>query len=90
MARIELEIPDDDLERFAAQARREGLTLITWLREAAERKLELRNASDAFKSREQVEEFFRECDARSGPGREPDWEVQKKAMSDDLIERLPS
>lgn len=89
MARIHLVIPDDDRERYADQARREGLTLSAWLRLAAESRCELWSASDVFKSREEVEDFFRKCDALSGLVPEPDWELQKVAMSDDLIERLP-
>ena len=43
MARVQLVIPDADKDRYILQARREGLTLSAWLREAARERLEKRN-----------------------------------------------
>ena len=80
MARVQLIIPDDDHARFVRQARREGLSFSAWLRDAARDRLEERRRSDSFASQEQLEEFFRECDALNGPDREPDWEEHLRTI----------
>lgn len=74
MARVQIIIPDGDRDRFVAQARREGLTLSGWLRAAARERLAARRSADPFETEEDLEAFFRECDAIDGPEREPDWE----------------
>ena len=74
MARVQLLIPDEDRDRFVHQARSEGMTLSAWLRTAARHRLEEQQKSRPFESPDDLEEFFRACDALEGPGREPDWE----------------
>ncbi len=74
MARVQLVIPDEDLERFVRQAQSEGMTLSEWLRAAAHRRLEEQQRSHPFESPADLEEFFRTCDALEGPEREPDWQ----------------
>ena len=74
MARVQLVIPDEDLERFVRQAQSEGMTLSEWLRAAAHRRLEEQQRSHSFESPADLEEFFRACDALEGPEREPDWQ----------------
>ena len=73
MARVQLVMPDDDRNRFVDQARREGMSLSAWLRAAARERLETRPDIKKFQSPEEVEEFFRSCDALEGPETEPDW-----------------
>ena len=73
MARVQLVIPDDDRDRFVHQARREGLSLSAWLRAAARDRLNRRQRTAPFSSSEEMEEFFRACDALDGPASEPDW-----------------
>lgn len=74
MARVQLVMPDEDRDRFVHQARTEGMTLSAWLRSAARRRLEEQQQSRTFESPDDLERFFRACDALEGPGREPDWE----------------
>ena len=74
MARVQLVMPDEDRDRFVHQARSEGMTLSAWLRTAARRRLEEQQKSHPFESPDDLEGFFRACDALEGPGREPDWE----------------
>ena len=82
MARVQLIIPDEDRDRFADQARREGLTLSAWLRAAARGRLEQREGSARFESPGELEAFFRECDALPGPDREPDWGDHLRAIEE--------
>ena len=39
MARVQVVIPDDDRDKFAQQAKEEGLSLSAWLRAAARERL---------------------------------------------------
>ena len=74
MARVQIVVPDEDRDRFVHQARREGMTLSAWLRAAARARLEERQQVQRFESPEDLEDFFRACDALEGPASEPDWE----------------
>lgn len=74
MARVHLLIPDADHAKFAQQAQTEGMSLSAWLRAAAGERLGRRSSTERFESRSDVERFFASCDAREGPGPEPDWE----------------
>ena len=87
MARIQLVIPDEDLDLFVRQARSEGMTLSEWLWIAAHRRLEEQQRSHPFKSPDDLKEFFRACDALEGPEREPDWQ-EHLAVIDESRKRL--
>ena len=82
MARVQFTIRDEERDRFACQARREGLTLSAWLRAAARARLEEGQGSARFESPEELAVFFRECDALPGPAREPDWEDQLRVIDE--------
>ena len=82
MARVQLVMADDDRDRFAHQARREGMSLSAWLRAAARERLETRQRVKQFESPEDVQEFFRSCAALEGPEREPDWSEHLRVMSE--------
>ena len=85
MARVQLVIPDSDRDRYVYQAQREGMTFSAWLRAAAEERLAKQQQVKRFESVEELRAFFRECNERAGPGREPDWEESKR-----IIDKLPS
>lgn len=85
MARVQVVIPDEDRDRFVAQARREGLTLSAWLRAAARERLTARDSVRPFETVEDLEAFFRECDAIEGPEREPDWEDQRAVLRESQL-----
>ena len=74
MARVRLLMPDEEHARFTHQARAEGMSLSAWLRAAASERLARRPPPARFESRADIDRFFAECDAREGPGVEPDWE----------------
>ena len=90
MARVQLIIPDEDRDRFVRQARREGLTFSAWLRAAARERLEAGQRVERFQSLEDVNRFFEDCDARRGPGLEPDWEEHKRAIEESRLHGLPN
>ncbi len=73
MARVQILIPDDDRDRLVHQARKEGMTLSAWLRTAAHQRLAAQQRSQPFESSNDIEAFFRQCDALEGPETEPDW-----------------
>lgn len=50
------------------------MSLSAWLRTAANERLDRRSRTEWFESGSDVERFFAACDAREGPGIEPDWE----------------
>lgn len=89
MARVQLIIPDEDKARFVRQARREGLSFSAWLRAAAHERLEERQRAQRFQSREDLRRFFAECDAREGPGVEPDWEEHLQTIHESKTSGLP-
>lgn len=78
MARIQIDIPDEEHKSFSRQAKEDGLTLSEWMTKAARLHLKARGLPDKqkygeqFKSDEEIREFFRLCDeltAEEGPGR---------------------
>ncbi len=82
MARVQLIIPDEDRDRFVQQARQEGLTFSAWLRAAARERCEDRQRAERFKSPGDLRQFFEDCDARRGPGMEPDWEEHSRVIGE--------
>ena len=89
MVRVQLIIPDKDRDRFVHQARKEGMTFSAWLRAAARDRLEERQSAQRFETGDDLKLFFEECDARRGPGLEPDWEEHKRAIEESRIHGLP-
>ncbi len=81
MARVQLIIPDGDRDRFTLQARKEGMTLSAWLRAAAHERLEERQRREQFESPEDLEAFFRQCDALQGPDSEPNWDEHLQVIN---------
>ena len=73
MAKVQLIIPDENLDRFVDQARREGMTLSAWLRAAAHGRLGQGFRRGVFDSPDTLAAFFHQCDLAAGTGPEPDW-----------------
>ncbi len=82
MARVQLVIPDADKVRYVNQAKREGMSLSAWIRAAARDRLDKRKNSGGRKSVDQLREFWKLCDSRPGPEREPDWEEHLKVINE--------
>jgi len=74
MPRIHLIVSEPSRTRYAAAARREGLTLSAWLRAAAADRLDRLEGAEPFRTEDDVWRFFADHDAESGHGTEPDWE----------------
>lgn len=89
MARVQLIIPDEDRDRFVHQARKEGMTFSAWLRAAARERLDAQERARRFESPDDLRRFFEECDSRRGPGVEPDWGDQKRAIEESRLQGLP-
>lgn len=78
--RIHIVIDRSEKARLEEAARRAGKSLSAFVREAAREKAEeLR--STPLDSREALDAFFEEADAREG-GREPDWEEHLEVISE--------
>lgn len=73
-------MPDQDRDRFVAQARREGLSLSAWLRAAAEDRLSRQAESRRFDGPSELHAFFDACDGRAGDGAEPDWDQHRQVI----------
>ncbi len=77
--RIHIVVDREEKARLEAAARRAGMSLSAFLRDAARAKVEeLRSAP--LESREALEAFFQEADARES-GREPDWEEHLEVIA---------
>ena len=74
MARNHLVVSEPDRTRYAAAARREGLTLSAWLRAAAADRLDDHAGADPFRTEDDVWRFFADRDAETECGTEADWE----------------
>ena len=91
MATIQLDIPEEDRERFVRQAEREGKTLDAWLISVARQNSPQPEppSDDRFRSVEELRAFFREIAANAGPGPEPDWEEHLKNIDESRRQGLP-
>ena len=91
MATIQLEIPEEDRERFAEQAEREGMALEAWLISVARQHSPQPKTKEPerFKSVEELRAFFAEISARSGHGPEPDWEEHLRNIDESRRQGLP-
>lgn len=75
MARIHIDIPDEEHRRFRQQAEQDGLTLGEWMTKAAKLYLKSRGIHDElkygkpFKSEEEIREFFRAIDEQQSAER---------------------
>lgn len=80
MPRIHLIVSEPDRTRYAAAARRDGLTLSAWLRAAASDRLDRRAQTEPFRTEDDVWRFFADRDAEAACGAEPDWEQHLDVM----------
>jgi hypothetical protein len=79
MLRVQVLMTAEEREVFRRMARDEGLSLSGWLRKAGLERLASMGARRRIEEPDQIDEFFRRCDARES-GREPDWEEHLRAM----------
>ena len=92
MATIQLEIPEEDRERFARQAEREGKTLDAWLI-SVDREYMAEPApkepARKFGSVEELRGYLRAHSALDGPERELDWDEHLRIMDASIRKGLP-
>ena len=60
-------------------ARRHGMSLSAWLRDAGREKAAAGEFEERIRSKEALRNFFAECDQRER-GREPDWEEHREVI----------
>lgn len=91
MATIHLALSEEDRERFAKQAEREGKTLDAWLISVARQHSPKSKSpeNDRFRSVEELRAFFREIAANAGPWPEPDWEEHLRNIEESRRQGLP-
>ena len=92
MATIQLDIPEEDRERFARQAKREGKTLDAWLISVARESVAEPDPSKPARKFESVEElrgYLRAHSALDGPERELDWDEHLRNMDASIRKGLP-
>ncbi len=71
---------DAERERFAREARKEGLSLSAWFRKAARERVR-RPVSLNLQTVEDLEAFFEECAQREG-GTEPGWDEHLSVLQE--------
>ena len=92
MATIQIKLPEEDRQRFAEQAQREGKTLDAWLISVARQRLAQpasNGKGDRFESEEDLWKFLREHSGLDGPERELDWEEHLRNMDASIRDGLP-
>ena len=90
MARVQILIPDEDRDRLVHQASKEGMTFSAWLRAAAHQRLAAKQRSRPFESAEDIEAFFRQCDALEGPETEPNWDEHLAVIDESKRRSVPA
>ena len=92
MARIQLEIPEAERERFASQAAREGKTLDAWLLSVARQQVifaENAKRPGRIESLDELERFWEWCDSLNDGEKEPDWEEHLRNIDESRRQGLP-
>lgn len=87
-ARIHLVLAEAEKALYEEAARKEGMTLSAWLREAASEKLE-KDGPPKLTSAETLSAFFKECEDRED-GREPDWEAHRQVIEESRRDGVPT
>ncbi len=77
--RIHIVVDREEKERYRLQARRKGISLSEWLREAAREKLGKAETRARLDTVEDLAAFFEACDQRE-EGREPDWDEHRRTI----------
>ena len=92
MARVEIEMSDEERERFVRQSEREGKTLSAWLISVAWQHLaepKVRKRTRTFESPEEIRAYLRAHSDLDKLEREPDWEEHLRIMDLSKRQGLP-
>jgi hypothetical protein len=79
MVRIQILLGEQEREEFRRLAKRHGMSLSAWLREAGREKAAAGESEQQIDSKQALRDFFAECDLRE-QGREPDWEEHREVI----------
>lgn len=79
--RVQVVLDEEEREEFRGAARRSGLSLSAWLRQAGHARLDEEERPGRIDSLDELDAFFAECDRRAGAGREPDWEQHLEVIA---------
>ncbi len=77
--RIQVVLNEEEREHFRESARREGMSLSAWMRQAAIERIERLRARREFDNTEQLAAFFAECD-QGEVDAEPSWSEHRKVI----------
>lgn len=85
--RVQVVLDEAERELFRSCARKEGMSLSSWLRKlATERAKAVRSPS--LETAEDLMRFWEDCDRRE-KGREPEWEQHLEVMQESRLSGLP-
>ena len=79
MVRIQVLLGEQEREDFRRMAKRRGMSLSAWLREAGREKAAEVDSEQRIDSKQALRDFFSRCDGRER-GREPDWEEHREVI----------
>jgi len=79
MVRIQILLGEQEREEFRRLAKRHGMSLSAWLRDAGREKAAAGGSEQRMDSKRALKDFFAECDQRE-QGREPDWEEHREVI----------
>ncbi len=86
--RIQVILNEEEALQFKNQARKEGKSVSSWLREAGNKVMELNNSKRKLRDSASLKGFFQKINSKK-EGTEPDWEEHKKLLSDGYRNSVP-
>lgn len=85
--RIQVVMEEAERELFRSCARKEGMSLSSWMRKVATERAKAAR-SPRLDTAEDLQRFWDDCDRREN-GREPDWEQHLEVMQESRSSGLP-
>jgi len=86
--RIQVILDEEEALQFKNQARKEGKSVSSWLREAGKKVIELNHSKRKLKDPPSLKTFFKKINNKKD-GTEPDWEEHKKLLSEGYRNSVP-
>lgn len=86
--RIQVILDEEEALQFKNQARKEGKSVSSWLREAGKRVIEINDSKVKLKDAASLKAFFKKINSKK-EGTEPDWEEYKKLLSESYRNLVP-